>query len=225
MIEPRICTLCGNPYPPTTEFFFKQKNGKYGLSSRCKKCHTKITSVNQRKNRMRYNGYSQKHVDTHRDVINARNCKRRREHPEKVRATDRRYREAHPDKVKEVQRTSKRKLRQEQPERVRAYDREYSKRPNARLTDKVNGHAKRARKRAAEGNHTAAQELEQLKRQKGRCYYCGSMVGDDWQPDHVIPLSRGGSNDISNIVITCRKCNNKKLNKLPHEWSEGGRLL
>jgi 5-methylcytosine-specific restriction endonuclease McrA len=38
--------------------------------------------------------------------------------------------------------------------------------------------------------------------------------------DHIIPLSRGGANTLSNGQCMCRKCNNKKGNKLDEEWEE-----
>lgn len=87
---------------------------------------------------------------------------------------------------------------------------------------------RRAHNRAAEGTHTAADIETQFKRQKGRCYYafCGHVeLGKTYHVDHVVPLSKGGRNDLSNLVLTCPKCNLSKGNKLPHEWTEGGRLL
>ena len=32
------CTKCGETLPATTEYFYKAKNGKYGLRGECKKC-------------------------------------------------------------------------------------------------------------------------------------------------------------------------------------------
>jgi 5-methylcytosine-specific restriction endonuclease McrA len=83
----------------------------------------------------------------------------------------------------------------------------------------------RARKLNAAGTHTAADIQAQYKRQKGCCYYCGVKVGDTYHADHVIPLSRGGSNGPENIVIACPKCNLSKNDKLLSEWPQGGRLL
>lgn len=34
----RICTTCGREFPATLEYFHKQKDGKYGLTSECKFC-------------------------------------------------------------------------------------------------------------------------------------------------------------------------------------------
>jgi 5-methylcytosine-specific restriction endonuclease McrA len=64
----------------------------------------------------------------------------------------------------------------------------------------------------------------QLMRQKSRCYYCGKKLVA-YHIDHVIPLSRGGTDHPDNKVLACPSCNLKKNDKLPHEWLKGGRLL
>ncbi len=43
----------------------------------------------------------------------------------------------------------------------------------------------------------------------GRCYYCGK-AGKKLHKEHRVPLARGGSNDISNIVPSCEPCNRRK---------------
>lgn len=45
------------------------------------------------------------------------------------------------------------------------------------------------------------------------CHNCGST--DKLEIDHVIPLSRGGTNDDGNLQILCKSCNCKKHDKLP----------
>ncbi|MBA4419396.1 MAG: HNH endonuclease [Syntrophus sp. (in: bacteria)] len=50
------------------------------------------------------------------------------------------------------------------------------------------------------------------------CQYCGmkSVPGNlTW--DHIIPRSRGGSAEWTNIVTSCKQCNLKKGDKLPEE--------
>lgn len=37
-IATKVCTACGKEYPATTEYFHKQKSGKYGLNAKCKEC-------------------------------------------------------------------------------------------------------------------------------------------------------------------------------------------
>lgn len=52
------------------------------------------------------------------------------------------------------------------------------------------------------------------------CAYCGSTVGH-FSIDHVVPVSRGGTHDIRNIVVACRRCNSAKGNRSLHEFMEG----
>jgi 5-methylcytosine-specific restriction endonuclease McrA len=70
------------------------------------------------------------------------------------------------------------------------------------------------------------QRRDQYKAQRAKCYWCGINVGNVYHVDHVIPLSRGGSNGPENIVIACPHCNLSKSNRLPHEWEgNNGKLL
>jgi 5-methylcytosine-specific restriction endonuclease McrA len=36
--------------------------------------------------------------------------------------------------------------------------------------------------------------------------------------DHVEPLSRSGSNDLTNLTTACKQCNLSKHNKTVEEW-------
>ena len=67
---------------------------------------------------------------------------------------------------------------------------------------------RRSRELAAEGNHTTEQWLALLQTYGYRCTYCGA--DGSLEPDHRIPLARGGTNYIENIVPACRRCNTRK---------------
>lgn len=53
--------------------------------------------------------------------------------------------------------------------------------------------------------------FEIFKRDNHRCRYCGAGVIDSvLHVDHVVPFSKGGSDDPSNLVTACRDCNGGK---------------
>lgn len=45
----------------------------------------------------------------------------------------------------------------------------------------------------------------------GHCYLCGKFVDfDSFEMDHKIPLSKGGTNELSNVFCACHCCNTIK---------------
>jgi 5-methylcytosine-specific restriction endonuclease McrA len=65
-----------------------------------------------------------------------------------------------------------------------------------------------ARERGAEGSHTFV-EWQNLKLAFGnRCAECREVK--PLPKDHIIPLSKGGSDYITNIQPLCRNCNSRK---------------
>ncbi|OQY98178.1 MAG: hypothetical protein B6D41_02670 [Chloroflexi bacterium UTCFX4] len=53
---------------------------------------------------------------------------------------------------------------------------------------------------------------EVWRRDEGRCVRCGSR--ENLEFDHIIPVSKGGSNTARNIELLCEPCNRKKSNKI-----------
>jgi hypothetical protein len=49
------------------------------------------------------------------------------------------------------------------------------------------------------------------------CWYCGNKAED---VDHKVPVSKNGPNEISNLVPSCRRCNNAKGNLTVDEFRE-----
>jgi 5-methylcytosine-specific restriction endonuclease McrA len=55
-------------------------------------------------------------------------------------------------------------------------------------------------------------------RDRGKCQYCGtSFESKDLTYDHVIPRSKGGQTEWTNIVTSCLPCNLKKGGRTPEE--------
>ena len=58
------------------------------------------------------------------------------------------------------------------------------------------------------------QEVQMLvwRRDEGRCVECGSK--ELLEIDHIIPVSKGGSNTLRNIQLLCENCNREKGDKI-----------
>lgn len=59
-------------------------------------------------------------------------------------------------------------------------------------------------------------------RDKWTCRYCGSREGM-MHIDHMIPGSRGGTDEMDNLITACRSCNTSKSDLTPNEWLVSGR--
>jgi 5-methylcytosine-specific restriction endonuclease McrA len=145
----------------------------------------------------------------------------------RVRLSNKAYRKANPDKVLGYDR----KWSKKNPDKKNSYSRAWKKRNPEKVSEirrrwgqehpvqnKSYRRLRRARIKGAGGSFT----FEQFKALGDTCLCCGRseaeliLVGLTLVPDHVIPLSRGGSNDISNIQPLCQGrdgCNN-------HKWAK-----
>ena len=50
------------------------------------------------------------------------------------------------------------------------------------------------------------------RRDGGKCVICGSQ--ENLEFDHIIPISKGGSNTARKIQLLCERCNRSKGNKI-----------
>jgi 5-methylcytosine-specific restriction endonuclease McrA len=196
-----VCTKCGQELPNTLDFFYKDKVGRIGLRSACKEC-------------LREQGRS--HKDRHRAYYAA--------HTEERIAYQHAYRAANPEKIaayhaerRELETEQRRMSRAANPEKATEYSRGYRL---AHLEQyAANARNYHARKRGNGGAHTADDIRAQYERQKGKCFYCGAKVSNNYQVDHVLPLVKGGSNGPENLVVTCVACNMKKNAKHPMDFA------
>lgn len=76
----------------------------------------------------------------------------------------------------------------------------------------------RARKRGADGTHTASDIKYLLVLQLGKCAVCKVKVGANYHVDHIVPLALGGANSRINLQILCQSCNTSKGAKHPVDF-------
>lgn len=95
------------------------------------------------------------------------------------------------------------------------YFKKWRKTPKGVLSEKLKSQRRWARERNAPGRHTM-QEWIQIKTMNAYlCNNCGNMEPFiQLTVDHIIPLTKSGSDNIENIQPLCQRCNSKKGNRL-----------
>ena len=162
-----------------------------------------------------------------RDYMRAYGRQWAKRNPLRVAEKTKRWRAAHIDEVRARDRDSYRRRREVRLPQMRAlyWGRVEERREASRQWMKANPEKhvlqvarRRARKIGASGSHSIEQWNALLEKCGRRCTYCGrNDIG--LTRDHVIPLTRGGSDDISNIVPSCRSCNSRKGTKTREEFA------
>lgn len=143
--------------------------------------------------------------ETARDVSRRSAEKRRREKPQAIREAKRRDYRKRAESVK----AAAARWQAANPEKVREYHRN-----------------RKARVRGAEGSHTAAEVAALFKAQRGRCAACRIGLTNGHHADHIVAVTKGGSNWIRNIQLLCEPCNLSKYNHDMIDWMQSqGRLL
>lgn len=139
--------------------------------------------------------------------------------PEEVRkariaARSRFYYELNIERNLEYHREYSKEYRKRNRERVSEYNSSYfADRPGIRS---VYENIRRVRKAGNGGSHTLQQQIDKFNDLGNVCYYCG--VPGEMTVDHMTPISRGGTDNIENIVPACKRCNCRKNNKTAVEF-------
>lgn len=85
----------------------------------------------------------------------------------------------------------------------------------------------KSRRRSIERQGDPTSEIAEWEsKQKKVCYWCGDPCESNYNLDHYVPLAKGGSHSINNLVISCPHCNFSKNAKDPYEFAQTlGRLF
>lgn len=215
------CRKCLREFPLSAEYFYVV-NKKF--LSRCKSCWLRSLNEWREKNRDRHNATAKKWRDNNPEKLKESNRKCHKKNGRKylskkkawasnnrlkvaksrelwmakdpiraraiiAKAARARYKK-HPEKYSAIYK----KWRQAHPEKII----EFSKR-------------RRARKLGAPINDFTAEQWVALQIAFAhRCAYCKKRMKGRLTQDHIIPLSKGGSHTVNNIVPACSSCNSKK---------------
>jgi len=174
----------------------------------------------------------------------------RQDNKEKIREYQQQYQQDNKEKLKEYYNTERNEYhhqyyqenkeeckahtlqyRQDNLEKYREYDRQYYQDNLEKRKEyhswycrehleyfRAASNRRRALIANAAGNFTAKDFRLLCEAFENKCFYCGEEL--PLGPDHMTPLSKGGSNKFDNIVPACRSCNSRKHAKTFDEYME-----
>lgn len=86
-------------------------------------------------------------------------------------------------------------------------------------------HKRRALILGGGGSFSRAEIEDLFKKQRGKCAACSTSIKGRYHMDHIIALTNGGSNWISNIQLLCRSCNCSKHAMHPIDFMQSRGFL
>lgn len=185
-MEGKVCTKCKEE--KSFEEFYKDKQKKDGLCCSCKTCIKEFRQQNEDDIRKQSKKYYQKNYE--------------------------KIREKRKDYFAEYRKNNRKLLREK--------GKEYRQTERGKETN----YRKKLKRRSYKANveFKPHKRKEILKRNNWTCQYCGIKVHDkrsgNWNTpdkahiDHIIPISKGGNSELSNLQVLCRTCNLSKSDKV-----------
>ena len=131
------------------------------------------------------------------------------------------YREKNKEKIKEYQKEYQKKYRENNKDKIKESQKKYRLSEKGKRTA-FNFRSKRRFKEENQGNGiTKEQWLEMMDFFEWTCAYSGEYIGGNSEErsiDHIIPLSKGGENEVWNCVPMLRSLNSSKRDKDMLSW-------
>lgn len=206
------CSKCGCWLVASTINFYKNKKCKYGLDSKCRKCISNYGKKRRDENR-KVNEKLEK--ERQKKILEIKE-KRSEEYKPKTREQKLEFSKKHKEKN-----YKNRKARQKQYRKHIGYAHidKYRKSPKGQIAE-FNRNQKRRAKEQAQGNGITVEQWTEMMQYFGwKCAYSGETLNKKMRSvDHIIPLDKGGANEIWNLVPMNKFYNSSKHTKDMLEW-------
>lgn len=234
----KVCNVCNNEFPLTSEYFYKKSDAKDGFRNYCKECSkAKIREYcSNNKERMR-----QYHKERAKNTKIKRTRKEMTDYEkEKARIKSKKYYDENKDKIKERRKKKRQEASSEDKLKQSLKMAEYYQKNKETIIEKVEAYrhtekgseVKRMcsqKRRTLKNNLISTLDAEQLKHIwhifNNSCAYCGMSEEEHFKiynsplhQEHFIPLSKGGAYTIDNIIPACKSCNCSKSIKDFFKW-------
>jgi 5-methylcytosine-specific restriction endonuclease McrA len=213
----KLCTKCNTLHEETK--FNKQKAAKDGLYPWCRNCVKEYRSLHKDKAKEKLIGkeeerkqYLQEYNLKHKERISTIKREYNMKNAETIKAKRDKFYQDNKDRLHIV---AKAKYNRDK-EKTIAKTMEYRKTEIGKLSHKNSNHKRRT---AIKSGDVTTKELEKLFKDSPLCYWCSVDLSTTHSHiDHYMPLIKGGTHTISNLVISCSTCNLQKGTKLPEEF-------
>ena len=212
-VEGKTCKKCGE-WKGFGEFY-KDKRNKDECREKCKKCIKQY----QKKNAERLKKYRQENAEQFKEY-------ERQYYQENIERIKGRKKQHYQENAERLKETCK-QYQQKNPERYKEYRKQYLQTERGRESFYRSNLKRKSYKHKV--NFTPHERKVILDRDNWKCCNCGIKVHDrstgDWNTpdkahiDHIIPLSKGGNSEPSNLQTLCRTCNLSKNNKIELQLS------
>jgi 5-methylcytosine-specific restriction endonuclease McrA len=196
------CNKCGET--KGIDEFARDRARLDGHQAYCKDCRGKYNRKYYEANRESILEQKREYHEENREKRLEYNRKYYEANRERFLANAHQHRQANPEYAREHYEGNR--------EKYREHNREYCRQNREKVRTMRSNY--RARLANAEGSHTEHEWLEVVWRQGFACAHCDGIK--PLHRDHIMPLSKGGSNYISNIQGLCLSCNSRKKDKMPN---------
>lgn len=195
----KTCSKCGKE--KTLAEFGLSKNRPDGHDIYCFECRRLIRKKYRERNAQQ---------------IREAQAEYRVKHAEDKREYDRKYREANREKIQQRRRDYYSANKDAEQARAKGWKDEHPE--QFRAVHTAAKHRYRTQLRENGGGYTLDQLRECLDFFGYRCAYTGEPLTPDYHIDHVVPVSKGGTNNINNIVPANPTPNIQKRDRDWVEW-------
>lgn len=187
----KTCTKCKTEKP--LDQFRPHPRYAGGYETWCASCHKQVNKENYYKNHEKRLAANSAWGKANKERVKETKAIWREKNKEKMREYHRQYRLNNPDKTKAA---------------MAKWAKTHPNQPRASA-------AKRRVQKLANGVfEISPKEISKI--YASNCFYCGNF--GKMTMDHVIPVSRGGTHSIGNLVPACQSCNFSKHNYTVMEW-------
>lgn len=235
-VSKKTCTGCRKKLPETKDYFNAQKNGKNGLTSKCKECKRVYALKNAEKVAQHKRDWYLRNKESilveakeRKEETNEQRRKRRASNPEKYRNKEREYWNKNPDKKKANNKRYYNNHKEEFLKKCKIYYQKNSETVKERTKEWAKNNPQRNKELNRLKWHKYRSRLSKLDFQytkkewecckehfNHKCSYCGS--DEDLTREHFVPVIKGGEFTRNNIIPACGSCNYSKSDRDFFEW-------